>query len=490
MRLAPVCLLALAAAVVQGQDPPAFHGQRPATLEIRNAHVIRGDGSPPDGPRSVFVSDGKIVEDAIERPAVVIDGTGHYVLPGLVSTHAHLHDVVAGVALPAEYQLDLWLASGITTVRDNGSNFRRTEHLRARSARGEIAAPRIFIYRTFGAVASEEEARQRVRSFANQGADGIKLWSNYSYRREHLAAILDEARARGLPCTAHIGVGETNARDYAELGVRSIEHWYGIPDAARTGAQDLPPEFSYSNEVDRFRWAGRLWREADPDRLDAVLQLMVDRGVAWSPTLAVYEASRDLLRAQNQPWFADYLHPAVERFFRPNLDFHGSYFVGWTSTDEVHWRDNYQLWFQALRRFADRGGTITTGEDAGYIYLLYGFGLVRELELQHEAGFHPLDVLKHATYHGARVLGREQEFGRVLPGLAADLAVVHGNPLANLKALYPTGCDFYVDGKSVSGGGVRYAIKAGWVYHGPTLLDEVRDIVRKARASPGAGGTR
>lgn len=488
--------LALLAPPLESQTPK-FHGKRPKTFEVRNVHVLRGDGSPPEGPRSLFVRDGRIEADRIDKPDVVIDGTGHYVLPGLVNTHAHLHEAMAKVPMPKEYQLNLWLASGITAMRDNGSNFRRTHRLRAQQKEGELAAPRILIYRMFGAVATAEEARQRVRSFKNQGADGIKLWSNLSYPPEVLAAILDEAGRKKLPCTAHIGVGESNARHYAELGVRSIEHWYGIPDAAIAGGgvQDFPADFSYSNEVHRFRYAGRLWREADPDRLDDVLVTMVDEDVAWSPTLAVYEASRDLMRAQHKPWFDGYLHPALERFFRPSLESHGSYFIGWTSTDEAFWRENYQIWFGALRRFAALGGTITTGEDAGYIYLLYGFGLVRELELQHEAGFHPLEVLRHATYNGAKVLGMEDQFGRILPGLAADLAIVHGNPLANFKVFYPTGCDFYEDGKSVRGGGVQYTIVDGRIYHGPTLREEVRDLVTAARAkieakAEAAGGAR
>jgi hypothetical protein len=76
--------------------------------------------------------------------------------------------------------------------------------------------------------------------------------------------------------------------------------------------------YNYNNEVDRFRWAGRLWREADQERLGRVLQAMVDSNVAWDTSFVVYEASRDLQRAQNQSWFKDYLHPVLEEFFRPN----------------------------------------------------------------------------------------------------------------------------------------------------------------------------
>ena len=114
-----------------------------------------------------------------------------------------------------------------------------------------------------------------------------------------------------------------------------------------------------------------------------------------------------MVRAQNLPWFKDYLHPSLEAFFRPSLDNHGSYFLGWTSTQEAHWKQQYRIWMDVLREFGAKGGLVTTGDDAGYIYSMYGFGISRELELQEEAGFQPLEVLEHATWNGARMFGLE-----------------------------------------------------------------------------------
>ncbi len=128
------------------------------------------------------------------------------------------------------------------------------------------------------------------------------------------------------------------------------------------------------------------------------------------------------------------------------------------------------------------GGTIASGDDAGFIYQMYGFGLIRELELEQEAGFPALKIIQHATSNGAKVLGRESDLGRVRVGWLADLIVVNGNPLENLKVLYPTGTDAVRDGKIVHTGGVEWTIKDGIPYHGPTLLSEVKAIVAKARA--------
>jgi imidazolonepropionase-like amidohydrolase len=136
----------------------------------------------------------------------------------------------------------------------------------------------------------------------------------------------------------------------------------------------------------------------------------------------------------------------------------------------------------ALREFERRGGLVGAGEDAGFIYQMYGFGLVRELELHQEAGFHPLKVIQHATGNNARILGQEDRLGRVRVGYAADLIVVNGNPLENFKVLYPTGVNIVRDGRSVHAGGIEWTIKDGRPYHGPTLLAEVKEIVARARA--------
>jgi cytosine/adenosine deaminase-related metal-dependent hydrolase len=478
------------------------HGVRPARYVIRNATVVEGNGTPASGPYDIVI-EGNTIADLVpldpvalkagraRRPAAdaEIDATGKYVLPGLINLHGHVQEERGGIPQPLEYELKLWLASGITTVRDVGSDTRKTLDLRARSAAGTVQAPRIFVYALFGGggdavetrgIHTAEEARARVRALKALGADGIKI---LGIDRDLMEAMEDEAHKAGLRIAHHAGVEETNAWDDIKFGTTSIEHWYGIPDAAiPDGVQHFPSEYNYNNEVDRFRWAGRLWREADPERLGKVLQAMVDAHVAWDPTLDIYEASRDLVRAQNQPWFRDYLHPTLEEYFRPNPANHGSYFIGWSSTDEAYWKENYRIWFAALRDFERRGGVIGAGEDAGFIYQMYGFGLIRDLELEQEAGFHPLRIIQHATANNALILGMENRLGRVRAGYAADLIIVNGNPLEDLKVLYATGTETIRDGKAVHTGGVEWTIKDGIPYHGPTLMREVKEMVAKARA--------
>ena len=479
-----VCLF-LSTHYILGQNKGVESGQRYDRLIIRNVIVVDGKGTPPIGPSDVVV-EGNAIQSlrgtrsdlkSYENEKHVLDGTDMYLLPGLINIHAHIHDSRAGHPLPFEYIYKLWLACGITTVRDVGSNFQKTAEERRKSQAGLIAAPRIFLYMGAGG-RTPEEARQSVQRIKKAGGDGVKI---FGMDRDIMKALMDEAKKLGLRVAHHVGVEETDAWDDAAFGTASIEHWYGVPDAALHGSQDFPYWYNYSNESDRFRYAGRLWRETDPEKLHQVLQALVENGVNWCPTFVIYESNRDLVRAMNQPWFREYLHPAVEEYFKPNPEYHGSYQWNWTTTDEIFWKENYRIWMRAVREFADMGGIVGAGEDAGYIYMLYGFSLIRELELHQEAGFHPIDVIQNATLNNARILGVEDKIGRIRQGYLADLILVDGNPLHNLKFLYPTGVMDLKDGKIVQRGGVQWTIKDGFVYDAPSMLEDVKRIVSEAR---------
>jgi len=487
----------LQVSVFSQASPVSFSGKRLKRIVIRNATIVDGSGKPAAGPYDIVIENDIITqivgvdsqaaqEGRSRRPApgdLDIEAKGKYVLPGLINLHGHTHDGRGGQPMPVEYCMKLWLACGITTVRDVLAS-EKTLKWRADSAAGQIASPRLFAYASFQGgnwPKTPDGARQRVRDIKAAGYDGIKL---FGIDRDLMAAMMDEAKKQGMRVAHHTGVEETNAWDDIKFGTTSIEHWYGIPDAAiESGRQNFPSFYNYNDEVDRFRYAGRLWREANWDRLMKVLDGMIGAGVAWDPTLDIYEASRDLDKAQTNPAFRDYLHPVLEEYFKPNPANHGSYFIGWTSTDEAFWKENYRIWMKALYEFEKRGGLIGAGEDAGFIYQMYGFGLLRELELQQETGFHTLKVIQHATVNNAQILGQESTLGRVRTGYKADLIVVNGNPLENLKVLYPTGTDMVSDGKVVHGGGIEWTIKDGIPYHAPTVAREVRELVAKARTS-------
>ncbi len=500
LRMRPIAaflvLVSVLAGIAVGQTAPSLSsGKRFKRIVVRGAMVVDGSGKPAAGPFDIVIEDGLIKQIAgfdpvaakegqarrPEKGDLEIDAAGKYVLPGLINLHGHTQDERAGVPMPVEYVTKLWLACGITTVRDAWAS-KKVLGFRDQINAGTLVGPRIFPYGGYfdaPTPTTAEQARQRVRDLKAAGYDGIKL---YTIDRDLMAAMMDEAKKQGMRVMHHVGVEETNAWDDIKGGTTSIEHWYGIPDAAiPSGRQNFPASYNYNNEVDRFRYAGRLWREADPARLDKVLDAMVAAGVAWDPTLVIYEASRDLQRAQTNPAFAEYLHPVLEEYFRPNPANHGSYFIGWSSTDETFWKENYRIWMKAVYDFELKGGLVGTGEDAGFIYQMYGFGLLRELELHQEAGFQPLKVIQHATSNGAKILGKEDTLGRVRVGYKADLIVVNGNPLENFKVLSPLGVEEIRDGKVYKTGGIEWTIRDGIPFHAPTLAAEVRALVASAK---------
>ena len=139
-----------------------------------------------------------------------------------------------------------------------------------------------------------------------------------------------------------------------------------------------------------------------------------------------------------------------------------------------------------LNEFKNRGGRVTAGSDSGFIYQLYGFAYVRELELLREAGFHPLEVIQSATLNGAETLGIGDLTGSVEIGKFADLIVIDENPLENLKVLYGTGAIKLDDDNNVTRvGGVKYTIKDGIVYDAKKLLKEVKNMVDLAKKEAG-----
>lgn len=479
-------------------------------LILRGVNLINGEGAPMQGPVDIVIENDRIKNVvSVGNPGVPIleqrrpkaeagdkelDLTGHYVLPGFIDMHGHIGGSAEGI--PAEYVLKLWLAHGITTVREPGSfnGLEWTKWHQEQAASNSIVSPRIIPYLGYGMDSSEpifkpEQAREWVRKIKKQGAEGIKF---FGARPEIMAAALDEAQQQGLGTMMHhaqLNVVRTNVVDSARMGLGSMEHWYGLPEALFTEQviQDYPADYNYNNEQDRFAEAGRLWAQAaEPgsEKWNQVRDELIELDFTINPTLTIYEASRDLMRERQAIWHSDYTLPQLWEFFEPSRYAHGSYWFDWTTDEEVAWRKNYQKWMAFMQDYKNHGGRITTGSDAGYIYKIYGFGLIREFELLREAGFNALEVVQAATLNGAEALGLEHEIGSVVPGKKADLVVVAENPLANFKVLYGTGhFKLNEQNEPMRTKGVRYTIKDGIVYDAQELLGDVRRLVEEAKAA-------
>jgi hypothetical protein len=213
---------------------------------------------------------------------------------------------------------------------------------------------------------------------------------------------------------------------------------------------------------------------------------LIELDFTIDPTFNIYEASRDLHRARRLEWHEIYTMPKLWLFFQPSRISHGSYWHYWGTEEEVDWRKNYQIWMTFINEYKNRGGRVTTGSDSGFIWQLYGFAYIRELELLREAGFHPLEVIRSATLNGAEALGMDDEIGTVEVGKLADFVIVEENPLENLKVLYGTGAiKLNDDNEVVRVGGVKYTIKDGVIYDAKELLKDVKQMVDEDKEERG-----
>jgi hypothetical protein len=487
-------------------------------LVIRNATLVDGTGAPPRGPVDIVVAGNRIESiRSAGRPGLPqpqnrapndadreIDATGMTVLPGFVDVHGHNGD--PDKAPNASYGYRLWLAHGVTTVRGVGlyggaDNMSLSDRQRSRD--NLIVAPRLFAYIvlgdtwTGGAVNTPERARAFVRWAAAQGYDGIKFFNQEPPAA--LEAAIAEARARGLGTIAHLGqagVAEVNADRAAAMGLRGVTHFYGHFESLLRDHRipSYPHNYNMADEQWRFSQVARLADQiVEPGSAEwrAYLERLLERRVTMSPTFNIYSAGRDVMRARTAEWHERYTLPSLMRFYQPSRVHHGSYFWDWTTEDEIAWRRFYQLWMRLVNDYRNMGGRVTVGSDAAYIYQNWGFSYIGELEMLQEAGFSPLEVIRAATIDARELTepsGREPEFGIVRAGMLADLVIVPGNPLANLKLLYGTGHErLNPETQRVERvGGVRWTIKDGIVYDAPALLESVARMVTEARAREGA----
>ncbi|AOM80532.1 amidohydrolase family protein [Pedobacter steynii] len=492
---------------------PRKEGDGPwSQLIIRGVTLINSTGAPAMGPVDIVVEGNRIVSvrgvgspglpiDPARRPKLKAGGKelqaeGMYLMPGFIDMHAHIGGAEKGS--DADYVFKLWMAHGVTTIREPGSmnGLDWVLEEKQKSAKNEITAPRILAYTVFGqgsktSISTAAEARAWTRENAKKGADGIKF---FGASPEVMSAALDENKKLGLRSMAHhaqTDVGRWNALNSARAGMTSLEHWYGLPESMFTDrtVQDYSPDYNYQNEQDRFGEAGTLWKQAAApfsDRWKQVIQELVSLDFTLDPTFNIYEANRDLMRARTVEWHADYTMPKLWEFYSPSWNSHGSYWHSWGTEQENNWKNNYRLWMAFINEYKNKGGRVTVGTDAGFIYELFGFAYVREMELLREAGFHPLEIIKAATMNGAQALGLEKDLGSVEVGKLADFVIVEENPLKNLQVLYGTGAiKLNAKNEAVRVGGVKYTIKDGIVYDAKKLLQEVKEMVAREKAKTG-----
>lgn len=480
-------------------------------LAIVDAMVIPGHGGPAYGPADILIEGNRIVKitsyngvtgrppDApVPNADRVIDASGMYVMPGLIDLHTHIRTE----PLPLQYVYNMKLAHGVTTmVNGAGRGWESAIEQQRLSNENRLTAPRMYPIRDWGPTRSRDPGHapewqtiepwhdparvpDLIDDVMDSGAHVVRIGS-LAWNAELFGAVARAVYDAGGITTVHLPPSDlavVDAVEAAELGVTMIEHHYGFAEAALGGGvQDFPPDYNYMDEADRFRRAGAVWAEAPLDTLlGEVVDRLVASGVALVPTISAYEVNRDINRAMGLPWHERYTHPQLIDWYAANPANHASHHWNWTSDDERLWRDAYEKWQQLIGAFHKRGGHLSYGADDPYLWNTTGIANIRELQLIHEAGLSPLEVIRSATRSSALTL-RRPDLGLIQTGYTADVLIVDGNPLENLRFLYAFGALDRVDGKILRRGGIRWTIRDGVVFDNAVLIDEVVKLVAEAK---------
>jgi imidazolonepropionase-like amidohydrolase len=358
-----------------------------------------------------------------------IDATGKFLIPGLWDMHVHL---AFGDWFPGarDITLPLFIANGVTGVRDMGSDLAPVLAWRKEIDAVALVGPRILTsgpmldgpkprFPSSLAVATPADGRQAVRDLKEQGADFIKLQSLIP--REAVFAIADEARRRRIVVAGHVP-DAVRAREMSAAGLKSFEHLIGVFEGSS------PDETAFLTGPKSI---GRFLASYDPARAGALFKLLA-RNRTWQCPTLVWERGGLLLDDR------DLVHDPLRKYAP----------ASWTGqawrrfTDEII--KGYTDDLATRRRFFARelevvgelrraGVRFLAGTDTPPgVLVMPGFSLHDELELFVQAGFTPREALETATLNPATYLGLGSQLGAVETGKQADLVLLDANPLESI----------------------------------------------------------
>ena len=403
-----------------------------------DAIVIRG---------GTFLSVGKGLEGILLTGAQVIElDTNDYILPGMFDLHAHYNVNLFGRKRREEFIVNpvVFLANGVTSTFPAGE-FLPDEmmELRKQINRGEKIGPRIFNSGPYFGPArpgwnpeiTAEEIYAEVDHWAEKGVKGFKA---KRISRRHLKALIERAHLHGLTVTGHLDSGfkdTINPQDAILLGIDRVEHflWGGEASSGR-------PAYASLENV-----------ETNAPLFKKNMKLFIDRGVFFDATITAYGYYGK--REKGYDYWTDekiYFTPFVREQVKNRPE----------RREFAQFEKIFRVKQKTVKAFYEAGGgnliTLGTDHPSSGEYLA-GFSAHRELEILVSAGIPPAAVIKIATLNGARALNVSEKLGSIAPGKFADLFVVKGNPLQDIKNTR----------------NVHLVIKAGQLYYSKALLKSV-----------------
>jgi len=432
MKRMLLCVLAVAGLAATASP------QSTADLIIHNVTVIDVTGTPPQPHRTVIVRNGKIAAitdsgDATRSKlsATQVDGTGKFLIPGLWDMHVHM---VFGDWFPRgkEVTLPLFIANGVTGVRDMGGELEVLQQWRREIAAGTLIGPRMVIsgpmldgpqprFPSSIAIKTPDDGRRAVDDLKRGGADFIKLQSLIP--RDAVFAIADESRKQGITFVGHVP-DSVRASEASNAGQKSFEHLIGIFE----GSSPLEDKFIAEAKTQR-----EFLSTYDPSRAATLFALLAKNHTWQCPTL-VWERGGNLID------LADFAHD-------PRAKYATAYWkdVTWKRFAEEIVHDFNGDDLSTRKRFIEKelevvnamhraGIDFLAGTDTPPgVYIFPGFSLHEELQRFVAAGFTPMEALQTATLNPARFLGMDDRLGTIEKGKLADMVLLNANPLEDIR---------------------------------------------------------
>lgn len=416
---------------------------------IQGARLIDGKGGKPIDNATIVIEGSRITRVAANKvdfpkEARTMDARGKTVLPGLIDNHVHYRG----------YCGELFLAHGVTSVRDLGNPLDWIVAQRDAAAMGKIPGPRIFCTGGgfYGRATAEHHtvaagpvaARKIARELIEQGVDYLKIHLGVSL--DIARAVAEEAHAAGLKVTGHL---DSSIIPYAEGGIDGVEHATGCAE------ETIRSEAGQKKLASIKLWLAKFlgpWTLAEKDHFPALIEFLAQKGTFIEPTIVLwgaplgmrerweredYEHLRDpglsyISEHERLLWLDHYYLAYGARVKEaPEHDVvMGNRYSIYGILPEDELREGFRRLGEFLSQLVQAGGNVVTGTDAPAV--MPGISLHRDMELLVAAGLSPMQAIMAATSVGANYLGKSDEMGTVEKGKLADLIIVNGDPLADI----------------------------------------------------------